>query len=68
MHILTGSIKEQIEHFQKGFYDIIPRDVISVFNEQVTQGIAIATRSFALTANFALDLFPGVGDGHLRTA
>ena len=34
MNKLTDSIKEQIEAFQKGFYEIIPRDTISIFNEQ----------------------------------
>ena len=37
MNKLTESIKEQIQAFQKGFYEIIPRDVISIFDEQVSQ-------------------------------
>ncbi|KAK2733368.1 hypothetical protein FQN57_002158 [Myotisia sp. PD_48] len=33
-HRLTGSVKEQLDHFLKGFHDIIPADLISIFNEQ----------------------------------
>jgi E3 ubiquitin-protein ligase HUWE1 len=31
---LTGSVKEQLENFLKGFHDIIPAELISIFNEQ----------------------------------
>ncbi|KKY22180.1 putative ubiquitin-protein ligase [Phaeomoniella chlamydospora] len=31
---LTGSVNEQLEHFLKGFHDIIPAELISIFNEQ----------------------------------
>ena len=31
---LTGSVAEQLEHFLRGFHDIIPADLISIFNEQ----------------------------------
>ncbi|RAO65801.1 uncharacterized protein BHQ10_001813 [Talaromyces amestolkiae] len=31
---LAGSVKEQLENFLKGFHDIIPPDLISIFNEQ----------------------------------
>ncbi|KAF9012343.1 hypothetical protein BDQ17DRAFT_1232733 [Cyathus striatus] len=31
---LYSSIKEQIESFSAGFYEIIPRDLITIFNEQ----------------------------------
>ncbi|KAL9625810.1 MAG: hypothetical protein Q9160_000130 [Pyrenula sp. 1 TL-2023] len=31
---LTESIKEQLENFLKGFYEIIPAEIISIFNEQ----------------------------------
>ena len=31
---MRESIKGQIESFLKGFYEIIPRDLISIFNEQ----------------------------------
>ncbi|KAL1959539.1 hypothetical protein VTO42DRAFT_1984 [Malbranchea cinnamomea] len=33
-HRLVGSVKEQLDHFLKGFHDIIPADLISIFNEQ----------------------------------
>jgi len=33
-HKLLSSVKEQMEHFLKGFHDIIPADLISIFNEQ----------------------------------
>ncbi|EGE04949.1 DNA binding protein URE-B1 [Trichophyton equinum CBS 127.97] len=33
-HRLTGSVKEQLDHFLRGFHDIIPADLISIFNEQ----------------------------------
>lgn len=31
---LVGSVKEQLDNFLKGFHDIIPADLISIFNEQ----------------------------------
>ncbi|KAL2005722.1 hypothetical protein VTN00DRAFT_10215 [Thermoascus crustaceus] len=31
---LVGSVKEQLDNFLKGFHDIIPPDLISIFNEQ----------------------------------
>ena len=31
---LTDSVKEQLENFLQGFFDIIPAEVISIFNEQ----------------------------------
>jgi E3 ubiquitin-protein ligase HUWE1 len=31
---LTGSVKEQLENFLKGFHDIIPAELISIFTEQ----------------------------------
>ncbi|KAI9839475.1 MAG: hypothetical protein M1819_002100 [Sarea resinae] len=31
---LTGSVQEQLEHFLRGFHDIVPADLISIFNEQ----------------------------------
>ena len=31
---LTGSVQEQLENFLKGFNDIIPAELISIFNEQ----------------------------------
>ncbi|KAL9107981.1 MAG: hypothetical protein Q9227_007196 [Pyrenula ochraceoflavens] len=31
---LIDSVKEQLENFLKGFFDIIPAEVISIFNEQ----------------------------------
>ncbi|KAI0422307.1 hypothetical protein F5X98DRAFT_369773 [Xylaria grammica] len=33
-HKLLSSVKEQMENFLKGFHDIIPADMISIFNEQ----------------------------------
>ncbi|KKA29364.1 hypothetical protein TD95_001962 [Thielaviopsis punctulata] len=33
-HKLLSSVKEQMEHFLKGFHDIIPAELISIFNEQ----------------------------------
>ncbi|TEA13757.1 E3 ubiquitin-protein ligase TOM1-like [Colletotrichum sidae] len=33
-HKLLSSVREQMEHFLKGFHDIIPSDLISIFNEQ----------------------------------
>ncbi|KAI9791822.1 MAG: hypothetical protein M1816_003367 [Peltula sp. TS41687] len=31
---LTGSVQEQLEHFLTGFHDIVPAELISIFNEQ----------------------------------
>ena len=31
---MTGAIRKQIENFLEGFYDIIPKKLISIFNEQ----------------------------------
>jgi E3 ubiquitin-protein ligase HUWE1 len=31
---LTGSVKEQLDEFLKGFHDIIPAELVSIFNEQ----------------------------------
>ncbi|KAF2834163.1 hypothetical protein M501DRAFT_1001473 [Patellaria atrata CBS 101060] len=31
---LTGSVKEQLEHFLKGFHDIVPAELVAIFNEQ----------------------------------
>jgi len=33
-HRLIASVKEQMANFLKGFHDIIPADLISIFNEQ----------------------------------
>ncbi|KAK0635031.1 hypothetical protein B0T17DRAFT_27906 [Bombardia bombarda] len=33
-HKLLSSVKEQMEHFLKGFHDIIPEELIAIFNEQ----------------------------------
>ncbi|KAH6688555.1 E3 ubiquitin-protein ligase [Plectosphaerella plurivora] len=33
-HKLLTSVKEQMEHFLKGFHEIIPAELISIFNEQ----------------------------------
>ncbi|KAI0161513.1 hypothetical protein GGR57DRAFT_360740 [Xylariaceae sp. FL1272] len=33
-HKLLSSVKEQMEHFLRGFHEIIPADLISIFNEQ----------------------------------
>ncbi|KAM0325364.1 hypothetical protein ACHAQA_007349 [Verticillium albo-atrum] len=33
-HKLLSSVKEQMEHFLKGFHEIIPSELISIFNEQ----------------------------------
>ncbi|KAK4241387.1 hypothetical protein C8A03DRAFT_12333 [Achaetomium macrosporum] len=33
-HKLLTSVKDQMEHFLKGFHDIIPADLIAIFNEQ----------------------------------
>ncbi|CAG8983041.1 hypothetical protein HYALB_00006069 [Hymenoscyphus albidus] len=31
---LTGSVKDQLDNFLKGFHDIIPAELIAIFNEQ----------------------------------
>lgn len=31
---MTGSVKSQIKSFLEGFYDVIPKTLISIFNEQ----------------------------------
>jgi len=31
---LTGSVKVQLEEFLKGFHDIVPAELVSIFNEQ----------------------------------
>ncbi|KAF2460493.1 hypothetical protein BDY21DRAFT_166279 [Lineolata rhizophorae] len=31
---LTGSVQEQLKHFLEGFHEIIPAELISIFNEQ----------------------------------
>jgi len=33
-HKLLASVKEQMEHFLKGFHEIIPAELISIFDEQ----------------------------------
>jgi E3 ubiquitin-protein ligase HUWE1 len=33
-HRLTKAVEEQLEHFLKGFHDIIPAELISIFSEQ----------------------------------
>ncbi|KAK8165547.1 hypothetical protein BKA80DRAFT_342647 [Phyllosticta citrichinensis] len=33
-HRLTGSVEEQLREFLKGFHDIVPPELISIFNEQ----------------------------------
>lgn len=33
-HRLTGSVSEQLEHFLKGFHDIVPAELVSIFSEQ----------------------------------
>jgi len=33
-HRLLHSVKEQIEHFLVGFHDIVPADLVNIFNEQ----------------------------------
>ncbi|KAI5799845.1 hypothetical protein EDC01DRAFT_764959 [Geopyxis carbonaria] len=33
-HKLLHSVKDQIDHFLQGFYDIVPANLISIFNEQ----------------------------------
>ena len=31
---MTGSVRSQIKSFLEGFYDVIPKNLISIFNEQ----------------------------------
>lgn len=31
---LTGAVREQLEHFLKGFHDIVPAELVSIFSEQ----------------------------------
>ncbi|OAL50240.1 hypothetical protein IQ07DRAFT_680558 [Pyrenochaeta sp. DS3sAY3a] len=33
-HRLTGAVNEQLEHFLKGFHDIVPAELVSIFSEQ----------------------------------
>ncbi|KAI9708647.1 MAG: hypothetical protein M1820_003865 [Bogoriella megaspora] len=33
-HKMTGCVSEQLEHFLTGFHDIVPAELISIFNEQ----------------------------------
>jgi E3 ubiquitin-protein ligase HUWE1 len=33
-HRLTGAVHEQLEHFLKGFHDIVPAELVAIFNEQ----------------------------------
>ncbi|KAL6710863.1 E3 ubiquitin-protein ligase tom1 [Coniothyrium glycines] len=33
-HRLTGAVREQLEHFLKGFHDIVPAELVSIFSEQ----------------------------------
>ena len=33
-HRLTGSVNEQLENFLKGFHDIVPAELVSIFSEQ----------------------------------
>jgi len=33
-HRLTGSVSEQLENFLKGFHDIVPAELVSIFSEQ----------------------------------
>ncbi|KAH3905564.1 HECT-type E3 ubiquitin transferase [Parastagonospora nodorum] len=33
-HRLTGSVREQLDHFLKGFHDIVPSTLVSIFSEQ----------------------------------
>ncbi|KAF2829732.1 hypothetical protein CC86DRAFT_174135 [Ophiobolus disseminans] len=33
-HRLTSSVKDQLEHFLKGFHDIVPGELVSIFSEQ----------------------------------
>ncbi|KAI9690812.1 MAG: hypothetical protein M1822_008431 [Bathelium mastoideum] len=33
-HKMIGSVSEQLEHFLTGFHDIVPAELISIFNEQ----------------------------------
>ncbi|KAF1836843.1 hypothetical protein BDW02DRAFT_492631 [Decorospora gaudefroyi] len=33
-HRLTGAVQEQLEHFLKGFHEIVPAELVSIFSEQ----------------------------------
>ncbi|USP81000.1 hypothetical protein yc1106_08274 [Curvularia clavata] len=33
-HRLLGAVQEQLEHFLKGFHDIVPAELVSIFSEQ----------------------------------
>lgn len=33
-HRLTGAVHEQLEHFLKGFHDIVPAELVAIFSEQ----------------------------------
>jgi E3 ubiquitin-protein ligase HUWE1 len=33
-HRLTGSVTEQLDHFLRGFHDIVPAELVSIFSEQ----------------------------------
>ncbi|CAO2650868.1 Nn.00g091650.m01.CDS01 [Neocucurbitaria sp. VM-36] len=33
-HRLAGAVQEQLEHFLKGFHDIVPAELVSIFSEQ----------------------------------
>ncbi|KAF2428697.1 hypothetical protein EJ08DRAFT_315920 [Tothia fuscella] len=33
-HRMIGSVKEQLDHFLQGFHDIVPAELIAIFNEQ----------------------------------
>ncbi|KAF2105538.1 hypothetical protein BDV96DRAFT_655553 [Lophiotrema nucula] len=33
-HRLTGAVSEQLDNFLKGFHDIVPADLVSIFSEQ----------------------------------
>ncbi|KAF2711945.1 hypothetical protein K504DRAFT_499061 [Pleomassaria siparia CBS 279.74] len=33
-HRLTGAVQDQLDHFLKGFHDIVPKELISIFSEQ----------------------------------
>ena len=61
MNKLTESIKDQIQAFQKGFYEIIPRDVISIFDEQVKPAYQI--KEIAESNSLI-----GIGNDHLWSA
>ena len=41
---MTGAIRKQLGAFLEGFYDIIPRRLISIFNEQELELLLSGTR------------------------